>query len=97
MTKEEMIIASALLWQMSWPIAVTNIRGKRKSSSFVNPLKRTSTICPSYMRKNRVQLYDFSANETKIKNSTRSGKQSSDDETNSEANLSGYDLSLIHI
>ena len=51
MTKEEMRIASALLWQMSWPMAVTNIRGKRNSSSFVNPLKRTSTICPSYMRR----------------------------------------------
>ena len=44
--------------------------------------------------KNRVQLYDFSANETKLKNSTRSGKQSSDEETNSEANLSEYDLSI---
>ena len=28
----------------------SSIRGKRNSSSFVNPLKRTSTICPSYMR-----------------------------------------------
>ena len=44
--------------------------------------------------KNRVQLYDFSTNETNLRNSTRSGKQSSDDETNSEANLSGYDLSI---
>ena len=44
--------------------------------------------------KNRVQLYDFSTNETKLRNSTRSGKQSSDDETNSAANLSGYDLSI---
>ena len=44
--------------------------------------------------KNRVQLYDFSTNETNLRNSNRSGKQSSDDETNSEANLSGYDLSI---
>ena len=44
--------------------------------------------------KNRVQLYDFSTNKTNLRNSTRSGKQSSDDETNSEANLSGYDLSI---
>ena len=44
--------------------------------------------------KNRVQLYDFSTNETNLRNSTRSGKQSSDDETNSAANLSGYDLSI---
>ena len=42
--------------------------------------------------KNRVQLYDFSTNETNLRHSTRSEKQSSDDETNSEANLSGYDL-----
>ena len=44
--------------------------------------------------KNRVQLYEFSTNETKLKNSTRSGKQSSDEETNSEAYVSGYDLSI---
>ena len=44
--------------------------------------------------KNRVQLYDFSTNETNLRNSTRSGKQSSDDETNSEAYVSGYDLSI---
>ena len=44
--------------------------------------------------KNRVQLYDFSAYKTKLKNSTRSGKQSSDEETNSEAYVSGYDLSI---
>ena len=41
-----------------------------------------------------MQLYGFSTNETKIKNSTRSGKQSSDGETNSEAYVSGYDLSI---
>ena len=44
--------------------------------------------------KNRVQLYDFSTNETNLRNSTRPGKQSSDDETNSEAYVSGYDLSI---
>ena len=42
--------------------------------------------------KNKVQLYDFSTNETNLRNSTRSGKESSDDETNREANLSGFDL-----
>ena len=45
-------------------------------------------------QKSRVELYDFSTNETNLRHSTRSGKQSSDDETNSEANLSGYDLSI---
>ena len=44
--------------------------------------------------KSRVELYDFSTNETNLRHSTRSGKQFSDDETNSEANLSGYDLSI---
>ena len=44
--------------------------------------------------KHKVQLYDFSTNETNLRNSTRSGKESSDDETNREANLSGFDLSI---
>ena len=44
--------------------------------------------------KNRVQLYDFSTNKTNLRNSTRSGKQSSDDKTNSDAYVSGYDLSI---
>lgn len=43
---------------------------------------------------NRVQLYGFSANETNLRNSTRSGKQTIDDETNSKASMSGYDLSI---
>ena len=44
--------------------------------------------------KNKVQLCDFSTNETNLRNSTRSGKESNDDEINREANLSGFDLSI---
>ena len=75
---------------MIFPRAVRNIRGKRNSSSFVKDVNEISLV----HKKNAMHLYDFSANETKLRNSIRSGKQSSDDETNSEARVSGYDLSL---
>ena len=51
MTQVEIKIASVLLWQISWPRAVRNIRRKPINSSVVNPLKSMSTKCPSYMRR----------------------------------------------
>ena len=67
---------------------------KTEQLSFCESPKEDVNEMSLVHEKNRVQLYDFSTNETNLRNSTRSGKQSSVDETNSEANLSEYDLSI---
>ena len=67
---------------------------KTEQLSFCESPKEDVNEMSLVHEKNRMHLYDFSANKTKLRNSTRSRKQSSDDETNSEAYLSGYDLSI---
>ena len=94
MTQEEMRIESALLWQMSWPRERHEHTRKTQQLFFCKSPKADVKEMSLAHQKSRVELYDFSKNETNLRNSTRSGKQSSDDETNCEANLSGYDLSI---